>query len=82
MKALIGFGLKMTGPIGVFASFFIGKFSEYGWKILYKLGFKAKTAIEEEIKSQKDLKEYEEKIHKPDATPENIRDAGRDMLND
>lgn len=80
IKALIGAGLKMTGPIGVFASFLIGKFSEYAWKFLYKLGVQSKNAIEEKIESDKELKEYKEKINDEAAKPEDIKNAGRDFL--
>ncbi len=80
MKALIGAGLKMTGPIGVFASFLIGKVSEYLWKFLYKLGVKTKNAIDEKIETEKELKEYKEKINDEAAKPEDIKNAGRDFL--
>lgn len=80
INALIGLGLKMTGPIGIIASFFIGKFSEYAWKFLYKLGVKSKNAIEEKIESEEELKEYKEKINDEAAKPEDIKNAGRDFL--
>lgn len=80
MRLLISLGLKMTGPVGIFASFVIKKLSEYLWRIVYKLGIKTKNSIEEKIETAKEQKEYEEKIHKPEAKPEDIRDAGRDFL--
>jgi hypothetical protein len=80
MKLLISAGLKMTGPIGVFVSFAIGKFSEYAWKILYKLGMKAKNSIETKVKVKEELKEYQEKINDEKSSAEDIKNSGRDFL--
>lgn len=80
MKAMISAGLKLTCPIGIIASVIITKLSKVLWKLLYKIGVRSKNSIKEKIETAKEKKEYEEKIHKPDAKPEDIRDAGRDFL--
>ena len=80
MKVLISAGLKVTGPVGMIASIAISKFTKMLWKVLYKMGVRQKNQIEEKLETAKEFKENDEKINDPNATPEDIKNAGKDFI--
>lgn len=74
IKYLIGLGVNMTGLVGWIATLVIDKVSKLLWKVARKIGIQ----IEEKIETQKELKEYENKIN--NSTPEDVKKAGKDFL--
>lgn len=76
----IKYGLKVSGPIGLFLSIFSGKISKWISDMAYKLGVKVKNTLEENKETKKELEEYEKKINDHAATPKDIKDAGKDFL--
>lgn len=80
IQILVAAGLRMTGPIGWIASLVINKVLSALWAVAYKFGIKKKNEIAEKIETQKELKEYAEKIEDPNASAEDIKKAGKDFI--
>ncbi len=76
VKLLIRAGLSVTGPVGWIASFFIDKILKKAWVYVMR-GW---NWISEKRETKKELKEYDDKINKPDATEREIKDAQKDFL--
>ena len=77
----VSYLLKAAGVASGFWGFVAGIAAKYLWKLAVKLGIKYENKIEEKIETAKELKTYDEKINKPDASPEDIKQAGKDFLN-
>ena len=75
-KGLVRIGLKMVGPVGWVASFFIDWVLKKAWPVVVRVV----VGLVEKKETAKELKDYGDKINKPDATAEEIKDAGKDML--
>lgn len=75
-KLLARIGLGLSGPIGWIASFFIDKLLKRVWALVVKTVIRK----QEQKETAKELKEYDDKISKPGATAEEIKDAGKDFL--
>jgi len=76
IKMLARFGLRLAGPLGWIASFFIENILKKGWELIVKLTIWK----EEEIETAKELKEYKKTINKEGVNAEAIKEAGKDFL--
>lgn len=75
-KLLAKIGLGFSGPVGWIASFLIEKVLKKAWFYISKFAIRKL----EEKETAEELKVYDDKINKPGATPEEIKDAGKDFL--
>src|SRR5688500_15800550 len=75
-KFLLRFGLNLWGPFGWVASFFIAKVLKKVWAFGIRLYFH----WSEDRETKKEVKEYSDKINKPNATVEEVGDAGKNFL--
>lgn len=76
VKVVAKVGLSLSGPLGWLASFFIDKILRKLWDgVVYVW-----TWFAEKLETRRELKKYREQIDKPGATPEEIKDAGKDFL--
>lgn len=77
---LTGWGLKATAGLSGFQAWLANMILNVLWKWAQTKIKKLKTYFTTKKQNEEGLKKYEEQINKPEATPEDIKKAGKDFL--
>lgn len=80
VKLLKSFGVKFFAGLAGWQAWLIDLILNKAWKLFVQAWKKALKTLETKKEIKDELKKYEDKINKPNATEEEIRDAGRDFI--
>jgi hypothetical protein len=82
VKLLSSLGVKFFASMSGFQAWVANIILRKVWKFIVKVWNDALTKVSTDAENKRELKEYEAIIKDPQSTPEQIKDAGKKLLED